>query len=144
MKHRSPGLCAFALVAFPGLSYAADVAPQTTTLSPVMVHASDTHVSETPAVTVRISRARLAQQNVTASADVLRFAPNLQVRSRYIGDPNAIISGRNAGTLQSARSLVYSNGLLLSNLMTDGWDGAPRWGMVTPEEIGAVDVLYGP
>jgi iron complex outermembrane receptor protein len=68
----------------------------------------------------------------------------MQVRKRYIGDPNAVISGRNAGTLQSARSLVYADGLLLSNLMTNGWDGAPRWGMVTPQEIGAVDILYGP
>ncbi|MCX7513495.1 TonB-dependent receptor [Frateuria sp. STR12] len=124
--------------------HAADAPQQTTTLAPVTVHASDTHVTETPAVTVHIDRAQLGRQNVTTSADALRFAPNLQVRARYIGDPNAIISGRNAGTLQSARSLVYSNGLLLSNLMTNGWDGAPRWGMVTPEEIGAVDVLYGP
>jgi iron complex outermembrane receptor protein len=144
MTPRSPGLCALVLLAVPGVLYAADGPVQTTTLSPVTVHASDTHVTETPAVAVRITRARLEQQNVTVSADALRFAPNVQVRERYIGDPNAVISGRNAGTLQSARSLVYSNGLLLSNLMTNGWDGAPRWGMVSPEEIGAVDVLYGP
>lgn len=144
MSPRSPGVCALVILAMPGLLHAADAPLQTTNLTPVMVHASDTHVTETPAVSVHITRAQLAKQNITGSADVLRFAPNLQVRSRYMGDPNAIISGRNAGTLQSARSLVYSNGLLLSNLMTNGWDGAPRWGMVTPEEIGAVDVLYGP
>lgn len=143
MTPRPLSLYAFALLVAPGL-HAAGSPPQTTTLSPVMVHASDSHVTETPAVSVRITRAQLARQNVTTSADALRFAPNVQVRARYIGDPNAIISGRNAGTLQSARSLVYSNGLLLSNLLTNGWDGAPRWGMVTPEEIGAVDVLYGP
>lgn len=143
MNPRRPGLCALALLAAPGL-HADDAPPQATTLAPVTVHASDTHVTETPAVSVRIDRTRLNQQNVATSADALRFAPNLQVRTRYIGDPNAVISGRNAGTLQSARSLVYSNGLLLSNLMTNGWDGAPRWGMVAPEEIGAVDVLYGP
>ena len=68
----------------------------------------------------------------------------MMVRKRYIGDPNAVISGRNAGTLQSARSLLYADDLLLSNLMSNGWDGAPRWGMVTPQEIGAVDILYGP
>ena len=84
------------------------------------------------------------QQNATESADALKYAPNVQVRKRYIGDPNAVISGRNAGTLQSARSLVYADGLLLSNLMTNGYDGAPRWGMVAPQEIGAVDILYGP
>ena len=144
MKSRPSGICVFALLALPGLLHATDSPPQAKTLSPVMVHASDTQVTETPAVSVRITRAQLARQNVTGSADALRFAPNVQVRERYIGDPNAVVSGRNAGTLQSARSLVYSNGLLLSNLMTNGWDGAPRWGMVTPEEIGAVDVMYGP
>ncbi|HEV2622641.1 MAG TPA: TonB-dependent receptor [Frateuria sp.] len=144
MPPRSSGLCALVLLALPGFLPAADAPQQATTLSPVMVHASDTQVTETPAVAVRIPRERLQQQNVTSAADALRFAPNLQVRERYIGDPNAVISGRNAGTLQSARSLVYSDGLLLSNLMTNGYDGAPRWGMVTPEEIGAVDVLYGP
>lgn len=123
---------------------ATDPAPATTTLAPVAVHASDVQVMDTPSVKVRVTAAQLEHQNVTESADALRYTPNMQVRKRYIGDPNAVISGRNAGTLQSARSLVYADGLLLSNLMTNGWDGAPRWGMVTPQEIGAVDVLYGP
>jgi len=122
----------------------ADTPPQSTTLAPVHVHASDTAVLDTPSVTVHIDRQRLQQQNLVDSADALRYAPNLQVRQRYIGDPNATLSGRNSGTLQSARSLLYVDGLLLSNLMSNNWDGAPRWGMVAPGEIGAVDVLYGP
>ncbi|MBT2143315.1 MULTISPECIES: TonB-dependent receptor [unclassified Rhodanobacter] len=139
------GLCAIALaVAGHPLLAADEPAPATTTLAPVSVHASDTMVMETPSVQVRVARQKLQQQNVTESADALKYAPNMQVRKRYIGDPNAVISGRNAGTLQSARSLVYADGLLLSNLMTNGWDGAPRWGMVAPEEIGAVDIQYGP
>lgn len=139
------GFCAMALaVASHPLLAADEPAPATTTLAPVSVHASDTMVMETPSVQVRVTRQKLQQQNLTESADALKYAPNMMVRKRYIGDPNAVISGRNAGTLQSARSLVYADGLLLSNLMTNGWDGAPRWGMVTPEEIGAVDILYGP
>ena len=139
------GLCAVALaVSSHPLLAADDPAPATTTLAPVSVHASDTMVMETPSVQVRVGRAKLQQQNVTESADALKYAPNMMVRKRYVGDPNAVISGRNAGTLQSARSLVYADGLLLSNLMTNGYDGAPRWGMVTPQEIGAVDILYGP
>lgn len=139
------GLCAIALaVASHPLLAADEPAPATTTLAPVSVHASDTMVMETPSVQVRVTRQKLQQQNLTESADALKYAPNMMVRKRYIGDPNAVISGRNAGTLQSARSLVYADGLLLSNLMTNGWDGAPRWGMVAPEEIGAVDILYGP
>jgi len=122
----------------------ADAPPQSTPLAPVHVHASDTAVLGVPGVTVHINRQRLRQQNLVDSAGVLRYAPNLQVRQRYIGDPNATISGRNSGTLQSARSLLYVDGLLLSNLMSNSWDGAPRWGMVAPAQIGAVDVLYGP
>jgi iron complex outermembrane receptor protein len=100
--------------------------------------------ANTAGVSVRKTREQLAKQNIADSADVLRYFPNLQVRQRYIGDPNAIISGRDAGTLQSARSLVYADGLLLSNLMTNGWNGAPRWGMVSPQSIASVEVLYGP
>lgn len=131
-------------LALAGLLAAPAFAQQTSTLETVHVHASDTQVTETPGVQVRVTRDQLQKHNVTDSSDALKYAPNLQVRKRYIGDPNAVISGRNAGTLQSARSLVYADGLLLSNLMTNGYDGAPRWGMVAPEEIGAVDVLYGP
>lgn len=139
-----PGHFCAVVVALASPVLAATESPQATNLAPVSVHASDTMVTETPSVAVRISRQKLQQQNVTESADALKYVPNMMVRKRYIGDPNAIISGRNAGTLQSARSLVYADGLLLSNLMTNGWNGAPRWGMVAPEEIGAVDILYGP
>lgn len=144
MKVIQPSLWALALALFSVRLLAADPAPATTTLAPVSVHASDSLVTETPAVQVRVTRKRLQQQNVTSSADALKYVPNMMVRARYTGDPNAVISGRNAGTLQSARSLVYADGLLLSNLMTNGYNGAPRWGMVAPEEIGTVDVLYGP
>jgi iron complex outermembrane receptor protein len=92
VKPRSPGIRALVLLAVPGLLHATGASAQTTTLAPVMVHASDTHVTETPSVSVRIDRAQLTAQNVATSADALRFAPNLQVRERYIGDPNAIWS----------------------------------------------------
>jgi iron complex outermembrane receptor protein len=127
-----------------GPAVASEPAAAATTLAPVSVHASDTHVMSAESVQVRVSRTQLQQQNVSDSADALKYAPTMLVRKRYIGDPNAVISGRNTGTLQSARSLLYADGLLLSNLMTNGWDGAPRWGMVAPQEIGAVDILYGP
>jgi iron complex outermembrane receptor protein len=45
----------------------------------------------------------------------------------------------------SARSLIYADGLLLSALIGNNNSSAsPRWGMVSPEEIVRVDVLYGP
>lgn len=83
--------------------------------------------------------------NATDSEDALKYLPSLLVRKRYIGDYNhAVLSTRASGTGNSARSLVYADGILLSNLLGNGASFAPRWGMVTPEEIERVDVLYGP
>lgn len=143
LKANTTLLWAMALALSSSRLLAADPASATTTLAPVSVHASDSLVTA-PSVQVRVDRKQMQRQNVTSSADALKYVPNMMVRARYIGDPNAVISGRNAGTLQSARSLVYADGLLLSNLMSNGYNGAPRWGMVAPEEIGTIDVLYGP
>lgn len=101
----------------------AQSAPPARTLSTVRVEAAPLHTTGTG---VTRTRRQLDRQNIADAAGALRYFPNLQVRQRYIGDTNAIISGRNAGTLQSARSLVYADGLLLSNFMTNGWNGGPR------------------
>ncbi len=87
--------------------------------------------------------------NATDSEDALKYFPSLLVRKRYIGDYNhAILSSRASGTGNSARSMVYADGILLSNYLgngiANGTNYAPRWGLVTPEEIERVDVLYGP
>ena len=77
-----------------------------------------------------------------------KYFPSLLVRKRYIGDYNhAILSSRASGTGNSARSAVYADGILLSNYLGNGVGGLsfpPRWGLVTPEEIERVDVMYGP
>ena len=87
--------------------------------------------------------------NATDSEDALKYLPSLLVRKRYVGDYNhAILSTRASGTGNSARSAVYADGILLSNYLgngiANGTNYAPRWGMVTPEEIERVDVMYGP
>ena len=86
--------------------------------------------------------------NATDSEDALKYFPSLLVRKRYIGDYNhAILSSRASGTGNSARSAVYADGILLSNYLGNGIGGLsfpPRWGLVTPEEIERVDVMYGP
>ena len=86
--------------------------------------------------------------NATDSEDALRYFPSVLVRKRYIGDYNhAILSSRASGTGNSARSAVYADGILLSNFLGNGVGGLsfpPRWGLVTPEEIERVDVMYGP
>ena len=88
------------------------------------------------------------QVNATDSEDALKYLPSLLVRKRYVGDYNhAVLSSRASGTGNSARSAVYADGILLSNYLGNGVSGLgfpPRWGMVTPEEIERVDVMYGP
>jgi iron complex outermembrane receptor protein len=83
--------------------------------------------------------------NATDAEDALKYFPSLLVRKRHIGDyDHAVLASRASGTGNSARSLVYADGILISNLLGNGASFTPRWGLVTPEEIERVDVLYGP
>jgi iron complex outermembrane receptor protein len=83
--------------------------------------------------------------NATDSEDALKYFPSLLVRKRFVGDyDHAVLATRASGTGNSARSLVYADGILISNLLGNGATFTPRWGLVTPEEIARVDVLYGP
>lgn len=93
-----------------------------------------------------ITRGEIADKvNCHDAPDALKYLPSLLVRKRYIGDyDHAVLATRASGTGNSARSLVYADGILLSNLLGNGATFAPRWGMVNPEEIERVDVLYGP
>ncbi|HWN39497.1 MAG TPA: TonB-dependent receptor, partial [Gammaproteobacteria bacterium] len=83
--------------------------------------------------------------NATDAEDALKYLPSLVVRKRYVGDyDHAVLATRASGTNNSARSVVYADGILISNLLGNGATFTPRWGLVTPEEIERVDVLYGP
>jgi len=105
--------------------------------------------TQIPATMEGITARQIEEQvNATDSEDALKYLPSLLVRKRYVGDYNhAILSSRASGTGNSARSAVYADGILLSNYLGNGVSGLgfpPRWGMVTPEEIERVDVMYGP
>jgi iron complex outermembrane receptor protein len=105
--------------------------------------------TQIPTTMEGITREQIEQTvNATDAEDALKYFPSLLVRKRYIGDYNhAILSSRASGTGNSARSAVYADGVLLSNYLGNGVSGLsfpPRWGMVTPEEIERVDVMYGP
>lgn len=105
--------------------------------------------TQIPATMESITREQIARTvNASDAEDALKYLPSLLVRKRYIGDYNhAILSSRASGTGNSARSAVYADGILLSNYLGNGVGGLgfpPRWGMVTPEEIERVDVMYGP
>src|SRR5574343_493089 len=102
--------------------------------------------SQLPTTMEGVNAAEIARTiNATDAEDALKYLPSLLVRKRYIGDYNhAVLSTRASGTGNSARSLVFADGIQLSNLLGNGATFAPRWGLVTPEEIARVDVLYGP
>ncbi|KQP22729.1 TonB-dependent receptor [Pseudorhodoferax sp. Leaf267] len=106
--------------------------------------------TQIPTTIEGVTREQIATTiNASDSEDALKYLPSLMVRKRYIGDYNhAILSTRASGTGNSARSAVYADGILLSNFLgngiANGTNYAPRWGLVTPEEIARVDVMYGP
>lgn len=82
--------------------------------------------------------------NATTSMQTLKYMPSFQVRERYIGDRNGPIATRTTGTLSSAQTMLYADGILLSNLLGNSFSFSPRWGLVSPEEIESVSILYGP
>jgi iron complex outermembrane receptor protein len=130
---------------------AADDAAPTKSLGVVTIRGSQptSLPTQIPATMEGVTRQQIERSiNATDSEDALKYFPSLLVRKRYIGDYNhAILSSRASGTGNSARSGVYADGILLSNYLGNGVGGLsfpPRWGMVSPEEIERVDVMYGP
>ena len=97
-----------------------------------------------PASVETLTRDRFSNWNVVNTEDVLKYMPSLAVRKRFIGDLNSIIAVRGTSNTQSARGLVYADGLLLSNLLGNSFSFPPRWSMVFPDEVQQVDVIYGP
>lgn len=83
--------------------------------------------------------------NVLTPEDTLRYLPNVVIRQRHIGDTQSPITTRTSGVGASARSLIYVDGVLISSLIgNNNTSASPKWGLVSPEAIERVDVLYGP
>jgi iron complex outermembrane receptor protein len=145
----------FPLSLLPRLTHADDAVatPAAYTLPAVVVTASadggrspsaQTVDPNLPASVESVTRKQFSQWNVINTEDTLKYAPNLAVRKRFIGDLNSIVAVRGTSNTQSARGLVYADGLLLSNLLGNSYSFPPRWSMVYPDEIQRVDVIYGP
>lgn len=92
----------------------------------------------------RVTRAQIELQNAQTTEEVLKYQPSLQIRQRYVGDPNGVLGIRGADMFSTARNMVYADGLPLHNFLQASYNGAPRWSMVGPNEIDAVDIVYGP
>ncbi len=82
--------------------------------------------------------------NAVTTPQVLQYLPSVHVRERYIGDVNGVLVMRVNSSTSSAQTTVYADDLLLSNFLNNSFSTAPRWLMVSPEEIERVDVMYGP
>jgi len=82
--------------------------------------------------------------NANTAEDVIRKLPSVNVRKRYIGDPNGSLGMRASNVFQTAHSMVYGDGMPLHNPLRTSFNGAPRWQMVSPSEIDYAEVLYGP
>ncbi|MGE5148865.1 MAG: TonB-dependent receptor plug domain-containing protein, partial [Rhodospirillaceae bacterium] len=83
--------------------------------------------------------------NIIDSGDVTKYMPSLLLRKRNYGDTQPTLATRTWGINSSARTLVYVDDIPISALISNNnTTGAPRWGLVSPEEIKGADFLYGP
>jgi iron complex outermembrane receptor protein len=82
--------------------------------------------------------------NTVTTAGALQYLPSIHVRERYIGDRNGILVMRLNSSIASAQTAVYADGLLLSNFLNNSFSTPPRWGMISPNQIERIDVMYGP
>lgn len=99
-----------------------------------------------PQTTESVTAKRIEQTvNAVDTEDAIKYLPSLFVRKRNYGDNQAVLATRTWGLNSSARSLIYADDILLSNLQgNNNSNASPRWAMVTPEEIQRIDFLYGP
>jgi len=136
-----------ALAAGPAAAAAAGE-PDVPTLPPVNVTGTPSLADRylAPSTTEAVTALQMAETiNVVNVEDALRYLPSLIVRKRHFGDTQDPVATRTSGLGQSARSLVYVDGFLLSALIgNNNTTATPRWGMVAPDEISRIDVLYGP
>jgi iron complex outermembrane recepter protein len=106
---------------------------------------TDSRIQKHPATVETYDKKQIEDSvNAATAAQTLKYLPSIQVRERYIGDRNGIIATRTIGTLSSAQSMLYADGVLLSNLLGNSYAYPPRWGMVSPEEIESISMMYGP
>lgn len=136
--------CACVLSSSP--AFAADADTTAVSLDKVIVTSKKARPSSyLPSTTESVSALQIEESvNSVTAAGVLQYLPSTHVRERYVGDRNGVLVMRLNSSIASAQTVVYADGMLLSNLLNNSFSTAPRWGMVSPEEIAQVDILYGP
>ncbi|MDH5737177.1 MAG: TonB-dependent receptor, partial [Gammaproteobacteria bacterium] len=82
--------------------------------------------------------------NTVMTEDLVKYEPGVIVRQRYIGDSNGTLGMRGSNMFQTTRSMVFADGVPLHYFLQTRWSGAPRWSLVSADEISEVTVIYGP
>lgn len=135
---------AAALAAMASATHAQSDAPSSQNIV-IRAVRGDTPQPAVPATTESVTALQIDEViNSPTTAGVLQYLPSVHVRERYAGDRNGILVMRVNSSVASAQTTVYADGLLLSNFLNNSFSTAPRWGLVSPEEIERVDVVYGP
>ncbi len=144
---RVGGLALGALAAIPAAQARAGEQPRAS-VSELVVTAPATVAPLATAPTTResIDANTVARTiNLVTPEDTLRYLPNVLIRQRHVGDTQSPITTRTSGVGASARSLIYVDGVLISALIgNNNTSASPKWGLVAPEAVERVDVLYGP
>jgi iron complex outermembrane receptor protein len=128
----------------PARAAAAAAAPATRLDDYIVETNRATFDRKAPSVTHQMFAADIEALNVPETGDAIQRLPNVFIRKRYIGDKNALTSIRGTSNRQPGRTLVYADGMLLSNLLGAGFGNGPRWFLIAPEEIEKIAVSYGP
>ena len=136
----------FAAELEPNGANSADGEAAPVTIQKVIVKSKQSNLPSNLPNTIESIDAKQIAENINAitSAETLNYLPSAHVRERYIGDRNGVLVLRVNSSISSAQTAVYADNLLLSNFLNNSFSTAPRWGLVSPEEIERVDVLYGP
>lgn len=132
------------LVLFPFQAHAeeADAAPGDTIL---VVGQRERAISlDARGLSVSLGDAQFAGVNARNVEDLMKYAPDFFVRTRYAGDSNGVPGFRGTHSTQSARTLVMVDGFTVSNFLGNSFAYAPKWGVVGPGEVAQFDVVYGP
>jgi iron complex outermembrane receptor protein len=136
------GAAPLALLPFHVHAEEADDAPGDTIL---VVGQRDRDISlDARGLSVSLGDEQFAGVNARNVEDLMKYAPDFFVRTRYAGDSNGVPGFRGTHSTQSARTLVMVDGFTVSNFLGNSFAYAPKWGVVGPGEVEQFDVVYGP
>lgn len=107
---------------------------------------ADAFFKDTTAVspTSVITAEQLNVLNITTVEDALTHQPSLVIRKRFIGDPNGVVGIRGSNMFQTPRTMVFVDGMPLHYHLQTRFRGAPRWSLISPDEVASAEVIYGP